>query len=64
MVMFYFIFEISVLYMMPLIRVKTSHGAKVYFSCRPPEGITRPGGSKEVEKSAEKPTESCGEVNV
>lgn len=61
-----FIFEMSVLCMMPLICVKTSYvcGAKVCFSCRPPEGTTRPGGTKEVEKSAEKPTESCGEVNV
>ncbi|XP_070764810.1 serine/threonine-protein kinase Nek1 [Enoplosus armatus] len=28
----------------------------------PPEGITRPAGTKEVEKSAEKPTESSGEA--
>ncbi|XP_076582578.1 serine/threonine-protein kinase Nek1 isoform X2 [Chaetodon auriga] len=26
----------------------------------PPEGTTRPGGTKEAEKSAEKPAESCG----
>ena len=36
----------------------------MYFSFRPPEGITRPTGTKEVEKSAEKLTESSGEVNV
>lgn len=35
---------------------------RVYFSCRPPEGITRPAGSKEAERSAEKPNES-GEVS-
>ena len=34
----------------------------MYFSCRPPEGITRPAGSKEAERSAEKPNES-GEVS-
>lgn len=35
---------------------------KVDFSYRPPDGITRPVGKKEVEKSAEKPNESSGEV--
>lgn len=35
---------------------------KVNFSYRPPEGITRPAGKKEVEKSAERPNESSGEV--
>lgn len=39
-------------------------GAKVYFSYRPPEGGTRPADPKDVEKSAEKPTESSGEVEV
>lgn len=34
---------------------------RVYFSCRPPEGITEPVGTKEVEKSAVKPNESSGE---